>query len=294
MAFLIMEIRSEKYIDLVYGNLMEKITPLDHIKTSLVANQRILSIYQEQERETSSVSKVQTIVAETLADIIVNKWEASMIENVIENNFYYFTANEREKIGARAQEIMRGQDKERNGQSSCVPVVTRQNKIGQLLTDYLHEQKYLNIEGFINFRLPDYWQSLEEAVELAVDDYMMEKEHDEFVRLLKYFVDMQEPRVSIVNVILKASGFFQLFDNEDNVIDNKYKDGFIVDMVQSEINSEDLLISALITIAPKRINLHVPEPIKVRDIMATLQSVFGERLKVCAGCTCCRNLGENQ
>jgi len=289
---LITEIRSKKYIDLVYVNLIKKIMSLSQIKASLAAEQGILTIYQEVECPVAL--KVQMAVAESVADIIVNKCESSMIENVIESNFYFFTANERDKISVKAQEIISCQDNDGNGQASCIAVVNRQKKISQLLSDYLFEQKYLNIEGFINFRLPDYWKSLEEAVELAVDDYMMEKEHDEFVRLLKYFVDMQEPRVSIVNVLLKSSGCFQMFDNDTNVIDSRYKKGFSVDMVQSEIDSEDLLISALITVAPKRINLHLPEPKKVKDILTTLQGVFGERLKICGGCTCCHNLGENQ
>jgi len=292
MPFLITEIRSKKYIDLVYGNLIKKIVPLTQIKARLVAEQGILSVYQEV--ECPFAAKVQMAVAESVADVIVNKWEANMIENMIESNFYYFTANERGKIGIKAQEIISWQDNEGNSQTTCAAVVKRQKEISQLLADYLFEQKYLNIEGFINFRLPDYWKSLEKAVELAVDDYMMEKEHNEFVRLLKYFVDVQEPRVSIVNVILKSSGSFQMFDNDTNVIDSRYKNGFSVDMVQSEIDSEDLLISALITVAPKRINLHLPEPKKVKDILTTLQGVFGERVKICGGCTCCHNLGENQ
>jgi putative sporulation protein YtxC len=177
---------------------------------------------------------------------------------------------------------------------SCPSPTHRQDKITQLLTDYLYDQNYLNIEGFINFRLQDYWENLEGAVKLAVEDYMREKEYDDFVRLLKYFVDAQEPRVGTVNILLMAPGPMQSLDKIVNKTKNIYINGFIFDMVDSEINSEDVLISALISIAPRRVILHVPVPKKVNNVIVTLQKVFGERLKICAGCTCCHNLGEKQ
>ena len=153
--------------------------------------------------------------------------------------------------------------------------------------DYLSQNNCINIDGFINFRLQDYIEDLNKVIEQAVDELLLEKEYQEFIMLLKYFVDIQEPRLEKVHVLLLPSGSFQLFDDQNKFINNECLEGCMVEMIDNEINYEDLLISALITIAPREIVVHIPERAKVYNIIKTLQGVFGERLVICNGCTRC-------
>jgi len=131
------------------------------------------------------------------------------------------------------------------------------------------------------------------VIEQAVDELLLEKEYQEFIMLLKYFVDIQEPRLEKVHVMLLPSGSFQLFDDNNKSINNQCLEGCIVEMIDNEINYEDLLISALITIAPREIVVHVPELTKVLNVIKTLQGVFGERLVICNGCVRCTKKNRN-
>jgi hypothetical protein len=48
------------------------------------------------------------------------------------------------------------------------------------------------LDGFLSFRLKEYRGRLAEVVDKAVDEYMMDMEYKEFIRVLRYFVDVQE------------------------------------------------------------------------------------------------------
>jgi len=70
-------------------------------------------------------------------------------------------------------------------------------------------------------------------------------------------------------------------------IKNDYMEGFVVELVDNEINYEDLLISALITIAPKNIVLHYQGDCGKSATIDTIKGVFTGRVLECAGCSLC-------
>lgn len=51
----------------------------------------------------------------------------------------------------------------------------------------------------------DIKEDLEAVIDKVVERYMVEKEYDEFINLLKYFVDIQENKIDEVNVIIKKT-----------------------------------------------------------------------------------------
>lgn len=189
--------------------------------------------------------------ASMLAEFILNYCEEILISQIVKQQYYYFSPEEREKIHSKAMEILNPSSGTHESYRD-----RRKRRVQEKIVNYLAFNKELILEGFINFRLKDYCYELELAVEEAVDDYLIEKEYDEFIRLLKYFVDIQEPKIKKVHVVLENTGYFRLYDEENKLINNDYLEGFIVELMDDEINYEDLLISALITIAPEIVILH--------------------------------------
>lgn len=59
----------------------------------------------------------------------------------------------------------------------------------------LEENEEINIQGFITFRMKELREDIEEIIDKVVEEYMVEKEYREFVKLLKYFVDIQESKI---------------------------------------------------------------------------------------------------
>jgi len=225
-------------------------------------------------------------VANIVADAIINYYERDLIKEIIQENYYYFNEDERNTINNYAAKYANSEGDDYG--EYMVYRISRKSKILQRVLEYLNHNNELVIEGFIKFRLKEYLQELQESVDRAVDDFMMEREYKEFIRLLKYFVEIQEPRVDKVHVSLNNAGMFKLLDGNNNPINNDYLEGFTVDLAENEINYEDLLISALITIAPKEIVLHFREAGKFSSVVSTIKSVFGVRATSCTGCELCR------
>lgn len=157
-------------------------------------------------------------------------------------------------------------------------------KIEKNVEEFLTKHETINLEGFLRFRLKEYIDRLREVVEQALENFLAEKEYKEFIRLLRYFVENQEPRVNEVHVVIYTPDLFRLLDEEQKPLEPEYLQGILGEFSDNELNYEDLLLSALITLAPRRIYLHHPKDI---EITATIQQVFNERVHLCSHCELC-------
>ncbi|MDS1030800.1 putative sporulation protein YtxC [Bacillota bacterium LX-D] len=216
-------------------------------------------------------------LAQVISEVVVSKWEENLIKGIIKSSYSYFTEEEKQNIFDKTLQFLADEDN-----------LLRKNRILLKIAEYLETHDDLIIDGFIKFRLKEYVSELEEAVDSAVDSFLMEKEYNEFIRLLRHFVEMQDTKVQEVHVLLKPSGYFQLYDAKQNVITNEYLEDFVVDLYDTDINYEDLLISALITTAPQQIVLHLPDMEEVKNTIKIIDNVFGERVVICPGCSKCR------
>ncbi len=223
-------------------------------------------------------------LADVISDFILNHLEDDLLKDLIRENYYYFDEEERELIYDYALHHIN-----RDGEDSRDTIyrLSWKSRIVQKVLDFLSHNNCIIIEGFVRFRLKEYVGELRKAADKAVDDFLMEREYREFIQLLKYFIDIQEPRIDAVHVLIKTSGSFKLFDDKMQPIKSDYLEGFIVDLVDSEINYEDLLISALITIAPRNIILHYKNGYNRSAMMETIKNVFTGRVSECAGCGLC-------
>jgi putative sporulation protein YtxC len=228
---------------------------------------------------------VRHYVASALSDVIVEKWEPDLIRKIIRGTYYYFSKDEQDLIADYTGKNLTGDGDSADHRQ--LYKVSRKGQILHRLRDYLDGADELVVEGFVTFRLRDYLEELEDAVDRAVDDFLMEREYREFVRLLKYFVDVQEPRIDHVHVLMRPGGSFRLVDDDGSAIKSEYLEEFVVEMVESEVNYEDLLISALITVAPRSITIHGYPEDEWDESVETIKGVFGGRVTLCAGCQVC-------
>ncbi|NLW24933.1 MAG: putative sporulation protein YtxC [Clostridia bacterium] len=220
------------------------------------------------------------LLANIIADIIIEDWAQILVKKIIRDHYYYFNEEEKKSIKEKALELLK---KEENKYYR----LHRKEKVVERVLEYLERHDELVIEGFINFRLKDYISELEEIVDAAADDFLLEKEYLEFIRLLRYFVDIQEPKVNEVNILLEKNSMFKLLDSEGKEIENEYLEGFCVELMSNSVNYEDLLISALITLAPKQLVIHLKNEEEFKETIKTIQNVFGNKVNYCRGCTMC-------
>lgn len=233
------------------------------------------------------VATTRQYVGNLLAELILTHWEQVLVQKLISINFYYFDVEEQKTIQEKAMALL---DKQGADQEPHSGRVVRKCTLLQEIFSYFESHQELVIDGFVRFRLKNYMQELEDVVERAVDDFLMEREYKEFIRLLRYFVDVQEPKVDFVHVLPLANGSFQLLDKNHKALRGEYLESFVLELAEGEVNYDDLLISALITIAPQKMCFHLRNNTCGGEVVETVKNVFSGRVEFCHGCSLC--LGE--
>jgi len=222
-------------------------------------------------------------VASALADNIVLDLESELIEKTLQTRYSYFDDSERKKIAEYVLDTLNRRS-QGDDQGQIQAVTRRRNEVLFTLLDYLDTSDCIILEGFMRFRLKRYMEQIETAADSAVDDFMLEKEYNEFIRLLKYFVDVQEPKIEEIHVIARPNGRFKLLDQNGKAVDSDYLEGMPPELGQSDVDHEDLLISALITVSPRKIILH---GFQGKNANETIFRVFDDRVSNCSGCHLC-------
>jgi len=260
----------------------------EEIKNKLLQRLDANFIFAEEETRDYTLFKIDfdqssrphtlEFLAGVIADIVIDKLEKKFINRIIKHKYHQFSTEERIQIQELTLDHLDNLNEAGSINHTLGKLVRKEEIIKQILT-YLNKHQDLNVEGFVRFRLKDYLDDLKFAVERAVDDFIIEKEYNEFIDLLKYFVDLQEPRIGVVHVIKRGNDSFKIMDKNGSIINNEYLEGYLAEMFDDEVEYEDLLVSALINVAPLKIVLHF----KDENTEKTVRNIFGERVEVCRG-----------
>lgn len=221
------------------------------------------------------------ILAENLAGFVMQGQAPYYLAEILTHSYFYFPAHERKEILQLAE---KNYEKERSKDAGGQLFFT----VLEALREYLQDGRYLNLHGFIVFRLRFWLECLRKNVDKAVDDFLLEKEYQEFIKLLKYFVALQEPKINQVHVTLDENGDALLFDQHYQPVEwgtsSIQWDGY-----DSAAEGEDQLVSMLITAAPHRVVLHRQVYTTYPKAVDTLRHVFENRVTLCKRCKFCEN-----
>ncbi len=217
---------------------------------------------------TDKMCQVKECLAKSLPDIIIENYEKLLLSDIVKSSCKNFSKEQQKKILKHALDF-------------ADEISQKNDDIEQKLSEYLKSSDNLVLDGFVNFRLKDYKNSLKNVVDIAVDRYVAENEYDEFISLLKYFIDIQSPGEEVVHIIPLNGEYRILNKNMTDITE------CCCDIIPSyDITSEDILLSSLITVAPKNIIIHkkifIPS-----EFLKTLSLIFTDRIIFCKGCPNC-------
>ncbi len=171
--------------------------------------------------------------------------------------------------------------------------MNRKNDALQKIIGCLYEVEELNVKGFLNFRTKELNKDIIAMVERIVEKYMVEKEYNEFINLLKYFVEVQDCKLERVDLFVGKNGSDYILrdDNGNDMMDSLLND-LCENKTMEEISKDDLIISGLITTCPRKIVIHSSARYKNKELINTIQNVFESRVEYCNGCAQCNILNE--
>jgi putative sporulation protein YtxC len=223
-------------------------------------------------------------ISEILADHIISHWEETILWKEVLRKYRRVSLQDKNYIFEKAMSFL----KKCNSNESLNMLMNfgRKNKIAHRVLEYIYDNDLLVVEGFVNFCLPDYLKEIRFAIELAYEELRNEKEYNEFIKLLRYFVDSQPAKTNEVNLLMEDEGFC-LWDGKGIKIEEDFMASYMDDILLEDISLDDILISILITIAPRRIIIHDNNQLADSSPVETIKNVFKDRIHVCRGCERC-------
>lgn len=232
--------------------------------------------------EQDTLKKIHSYyLANALAETILHQWEKDHVRWILRKK-YKLKREETAQVLAKVFEYLNKTLTERKSY-----VINRKTTLVNQIITCLENQPLFDIEGFLRFRASDYKEQVEKAVSHVVDEYVLEKEYIEFIELLKHFVDSQVPRMHTLHVGITPAGKFHLYNEVGKKVTSEYLDDLSFASCGNEYSYEDMLVSALIAVAPRKIVLHIRYE-GYKDTLNTIVQVFEGRVSYCnEGCFIC-------
>ena len=214
-------------------------------------------------------------LARSLARYLISYHGRAWLESLLSCRYKVFDTVERRQIVDYAIRLLHtdlDQDLERLDLATTI------------IFNYLATQPLLVAEGLRTFLLKDIRDEFVEALDHAVDAHLMEREYQEFVQLLRRMVNLAGSRQDWIHVHFSRNRFF--FEDAAGVrLGDELVHEMLSDLDVDSEGLEEVLISALVTLAPIRITIHQgPLAAEGRE---TLLRVFDGRILFCRGCGRC-------
>ena len=224
------------------------------------------------------------LFCEALADYIMRKYEKNIVHSVINRNYFYLNGLEKREIYKLTVDLISSEN------TNPVNNGKYRQKIKENLFDYIGDNKHIILDGFVTFRLGSYVCEIEQFVDAAVDKFVLQKEHEEFVKLLRYFVEMQDSVYNTVHICVQTDKSYSILNHSFLDITQECVEDFLEGLQTGQINHDDVLISALISLAPKTVHFHNMELIENKQLIDTIKNIFVTRLHICTGCRLCASV----
>lgn len=162
----------------------------------------------------------------------------------------------------------------------------RKSLVQEALREYLQASSELHLDGFATFRLKAYEDKLRDIVDFAVDEFLLDKQYEEFIGLLQYFVYFQEPLTPLVHLMHKHGHEFAILNEQFTPVHVPASGGVVARIADQEMQMEDVIVSTLISLSPDRILIHTQDP--DAQVIETLSRIFGDRVELCLLCPHCK------
>lgn len=218
-----------------------------------------------------------TFISDILTDCILFFYEPILIRRIINFNYFYFDNFEKKLIEENCYKHIILEEHN--------ILKLRKQEVWTCALQYISTNKAMILDGFVNFRLKPYLKTIEEIVDFAVNQYVIEKEYTEFINLLRLYIDSKDSIASIVHLIYTNGESIllneekQIINLEDNIFNAKY-------LSDISFSSNDYALNALLTLLPKKLEIHVIG--HEDEFINTLKLIFGNRIFICKDCNLCR------
>ena len=288
---LVMKIVHNDEIDLVHElQELREILKKKNITIGLVesgeGSSHLIKVMCNEECYNEKIKRmIYLYISNILYNIVIEKYREKELFNFLTETYFFLKQEEILEVEEMIMKVLRSEENLKD--EKMIFCISKINSIIEKIKTCLEENEEINIKGFITFRMKELREDIEEIIDKVVEEYMVEKEYKEFIKLLKYFVDIQESKIEKINIYIHEGGGYELKDGYGNDIFNEFMKELSECKIDTEAKIEDIIISGLITNAPKQVIIHHKENCLNAEFIETIVNVFGDRVFYCTGCTNC-------
>ena len=204
-------------------------------------------------------------------------YEDNLITDSIYLNYFYFNKLEIKSIIENTQKLLKEYD----------VINTKYDLINNSIFKYLLNHHSLYFKSFIDFRLKEYKDLIDKKVDLAVNQFLIDKEYIEFVNILRLYINSESSSSNLehLHLIYKNKDSIIIDDNKNIVScnDNITKAKYISDITFS---SNDLALNTLLNLLPHKITIHLVDGFQ-DEFIETLKLIFQNKITICEDCDIC-------
>lgn len=217
-------------------------------------------------------------ISKIILDIFIEQYCTNELTDIIESTYFFLKYEEMQIVSEKfyrvfVQDSMISED-------DLIYSVNKRNEILEEIYTCIEENNEFNIDGFFMFRTKYIRRNLEDVLNKIVERHMVEKEYDEFIKLLKYFVEMQDSRIDKINLIVKEDNSCLILNEDGEDIINDVMEDLTTSKYKGQIGVDDLVLSGLISYSPKKIVVYSNNNnLNNNEMIDTIKSVFEEKVE---------------
>ncbi|OON95831.1 MAG: hypothetical protein ATN32_06890 [Candidatus Epulonipiscium fishelsonii] len=151
------------------------------------------------------------------------------------------------------------------------------------ILEFLENNFYFDIDGWINFRTKKYKLILGDILEQTIYDFDINRNYLQFLYFLREIQFVQELGEDFIHLIFNANSI-ELYNYDKERLDINE---LFIEFDEEIIFEEDLIMNLLINLCPKTIILHDKNVYKNQSFVATLEEIFEDQIGYCLDCNTC-------
>lgn len=215
-------------------------------------------------------------VCDILTQCIFFFCEENIVKKLIKYNYFYFDDSEK-------QQILKSTIHTLNLDATIYR--EKYEFVFNSLEKYIKENHNIVFSGFVNFRLKNYVQLLDEITDIAVSNFLIEREYFEFINMLRMYINSKESTIAHLHLVY-INNEAMLLDDAKNIIqidENVFNAKYLSDI---SFSANDFCLNTLLTLIPLNLTIHLVNSFE-DEFINTLKLIFENRVSVCSDCDIC-------
>lgn len=206
-----------------------------------------------------------------IAELIIFILKENKLKEYIWSSYKKLDDTAKEKVYLEAKSLLEKKDE--------FILKTIYDKIYEFIEKDDFRDDFINIDGFFRFRMNDFKVYISIISDIALEEYLIKRDKDQFLTTIKYFIESQNNKIDVLVIHITRDAKFRFYNKFGDEINSS--DDMMSMFIKEDLNYEDFLISIILTLCPKEIEIIDDLKNKIsKDIIENIKIIFEDNVKI--------------